>query len=575
VVLEVTPVARALPFRHRELARAWFFVPPVLIGILLRIFGLSEQLLLDDEWHSLNFILDKSFWAVWTTHGLGANCIPQNILNWIFLHTVGWSELTLFLPSVLCGIAGLLVFPRLVSRLAGRTVAVLFAWLFAISPCLIFYSRIVRPYAMVLFFGFLALLCLALWTREGRRRQLAAYVLSGFVAICFHLYAALPVLAPFATLLLPALYRRKAPADAPWISAKPMLLAGLALAGLLAIFLGPAHWQNPWWTQALAHDRVTARGLWDFLSLLAGTGFLPGKWIFAGLAAYGLRAWLARDFRVGILWVSVWAAFFLLLAVATQDGIHAGIQIARYTIVLFPVAMLLVAVAAADLLERFPMAARVAAGVLLIGGLAAGSPLWRTYARPNNFMHHSAFQDSYAPFDETRSRLRQLAPLPQMPRERLHAFYSAAAADAAIPGLVEYPMYVGDELNLHWYAQHVHRKPVAVGYVPDISFPPLPNHNEFIYGAAPVDYVFSRIRGLGWSGQMRFRNLVSLADTERLRRDFPGWHLVVHRDVLQETLELESGSRDYVPPALLAPRLKDSFGEPVFDDSRIAVWRIR
>lgn len=569
-------MASALPFRHR-VTSAWPFVPPVLVGVFLRIYGLSGQILLDDEWHSLNFVQDKSFLDMLATHGIGANCIPQNLINWIWLHTVGWSEPLLFLPSVLSAVAGLLLFPALVARLAGRTVALFFAWLLAISPCLVFYSRIVRPYAMVLFFGFLALLCLALWTREGTPRWLTVYALAGFVAIYFHLYAALPVLAPLAALFLLALMRSRSLADAPWINVRALAGAGLLLATLLLIFLGPAHVRNPWWLHAQGVSRVTGAGLWELLSLLAGTRFAVSKLAFAALAVLGLREWFRKDFRIGALFAAAWAAFFVLLAVATQDGMHAAIQLARYDVVLFPVAMLQAATALDARLARIPRlspAFRTALGLLAIAGLLAGSPLFRTCARPNNFMHHSAFQDSYAAFDESRSRLRQLTPFPQMPRERLHPFYFSAEV-AAAPGLVEYPMYIGDAFNLHWYAQHFHRRPVAVGYVPDLLFPPLPSGDQFIYGAAPVDYVFSRIGELGWTGQMRFRSLASLADPDRLRRDFPGWLIVVHRDILLETLELDSGSRDYVPPPLLAPHLTASFDDPVFADARITVWRIR
>ena len=116
----------------------WAYVPALLIGLVFRLYGLPQQIRLDDEWHSLNFVLDKSLREVLTTHGLGANCIPQNFINWLLLRTIGWSEISLFLPSALCGLAGLLVFPRLVGRLAGRTAALFFAYLFALSPCVIF-----------------------------------------------------------------------------------------------------------------------------------------------------------------------------------------------------------------------------------------------------------------------------------------------------------------------------------------------------------------------------------------------------------------------------------------------------
>lgn len=554
------------------------FVPPFLVGLFLRLYGLSGQIPVDDEWHSLNFVLDKSFFAVLTTHGLGANCIPQNVVHWILLHAVGWSEAALFLPSVLCGIAGLLLFPWLISRLAGRTVAVFFSWLLAISPCVIFYSRILRPYSMVLFFGFLALLCLALWTRAGRPRLLLAYALTGFAAIYFHLYAALPVLAPLGGLFLFALFRRRANESAPWISAKALVGAGALMAALVLLFLGPAHFQNPWWAHVLARDHVTAHGLWEFLSLLAGTRFAVAKLVFAALVAGGLCGWIQKEFPVGLLFASVWAAFCLLLMFATQEGMQAAIQIARYDIVLFPVAMLLAATALAALVARlpsgFPPAVRTGLGLLPIAGLLAGSPLWRTFALPNNFMHHSAFQDSYAPFDWARSRKRALTPLPQMPRERIPAFYAQLAADPAVPGIVEYPMYIGDPLNLHYYYQHFHRKPVAIGYVPDFPFAPLPSKNDFIYQTTPVDYVFSRAQALGLGDQMDFRNLVPITDFARLRRNHSGWLLVVHRDILQETLNLHLDEGNAAPPVLLPFSLNAEFGPPVFSDSQITAWKI-
>ena len=545
--------------------------PPVLLGIVLRLFGLSGQVLVDDEWHSLNFVLGKSFGAVLTTHGAGANCIPQNVLNWLLLHTVGWSETTLYFPSILFGVLGLLVFPALVARLAGRTAAILFTWLLAVSPCVVFYSRIVRPYSAVLFFGFHALLCLALWAREGRPRLLLAYALSGFAAIYGHLYAAPPVLAPLLALFLLSLVRRR---DVHRLPPLPLLGTGILMAALLALFLGPAHWKNPWWLQTMDRDRVALRGLWDFLSLLAGTRFVAVKLLFAALAGYGLVAWIRKEFRIGLLWASSWAAFFLLLVFATQDGMHAGIQIARYNIVLFPVAMLLAASALDALFARLSCRRRVAASALLMAGLLAGSPLWRTFDLPNNFMHHSAFQDSYAPFDDAQSRLRLLTPFPQMPRERLHPIYSAWAADPAVRGIVEYPMYVGDPFNLFHYFQHFHRKPLAIGYVPDFPFPPLPSNEDWVFGTTPVDYVLARAQALGFGEKMRFRNLIPLSDSARLRQGRSGWLLVVHRDVLRETLAIQLKGGNAVPPVFLAAMLNRDFGAPVFSDARISAWRI-
>ncbi len=554
-----------------------WFLTPIILGIFLRLYDMQGQILLDDEWHSLNFVLGKSFFAVLTTHGMGANCIPQNLINWILLHTIGWSEWTLTLPSLLCSVLGLLLFPCLISRIAGRAVAIFFVCLLAISPCAIFYSRIARPYSMVIFFGFLSLLYLALWVLDGRSRHLFAYALSGFAAIYFHIYAAIPVLAPLVALFILTTVRRAAGKENPWISMKNLLRIGALLAILVALFLGPAHWRNPWWISELGTSHVNLSGLWEFLSMLGGTRLAVSKLLFAALVGYGLLAWLRKEFRVGLLFLSVWVSFSLFLVFATQTGMHAAIQVARYNIILFPVAMLPAAFALDRLLAHSSSAilphGHVPLGILLIAGLIAGSPLWETYDPPNNFTHHSAFQDSYAPFDWSQSRIRALSPLPQMPKERIPAFYLGLAADPSMAGIIEYPMFIGDPLNFYYFYQHFHRKPVAIGYVSDFSFPPLAFRDDLVHQETPIDYVFSRAQSIGESGQMRFSNMIPLMDISRLRRGHHKWLLVLHKDILQETLGIQ-GYANIRPPVMLHMFLTANLGQPAFSDDQIMAWRI-
>ena len=554
-----------------ELRNLAWFSPALFIGLFLRLHGLSSQILLDDEWHSLNFVLDKSFWTVLTSHGLGANCIPQNTLNWIILHTIGWSEVTLFLPSALCGICGLLIFPWLVSRLAGRSVALYFSYLFALSPCATFYSRIVRPYPMTLFFGFLALLCLALWTRDGRFRFLLAYALSGVIAIYFHIYAALSLLAPLIALW--AVAGCPAMSKSPWISRRTFLLTGTLMLFVLLFLLGPAHWKNPWWMRVLGSSRVTAEGLWNYLSLLSGTGNPLSKVIFALFVAFGIWKWMQRDFGIGLVWTAIFSAFCLFVVFASQEGMHAAIQIARYNILLLPTALLLASVALDHLLAHLPSsAARIPLGLMIIAGSLIGNPIWRTHASPNNFMHHSAFQDSYAPFDTSRSRVRALTPLPQMTQQQIPKLYTDLASDPSVPGLIEYPMFIGDAINFHYYPQLFHHKPVSAGYVPDFPLPPLPSGNDVLYQTTMLDYVFSRAQSLGFTPKMRFSHTISITDFERIHQTHPGWILLVHRYVRPAS---STNPQVLVSPSpLLGKELEDHLGPPLFSDSQILAWRI-
>src|SRR6185369_14177208 len=119
----------------------------VALGCYLRLWGWTEQLMLDDEWHALNFVLGKSLPEVLFIQGMGANSIPVNVYSWLLLHTVGWSEPLLRLPSMVASMAALIVIPLLVNRLWGRGVALMVCGLMSVSPLLIFYSRISRPYA--------------------------------------------------------------------------------------------------------------------------------------------------------------------------------------------------------------------------------------------------------------------------------------------------------------------------------------------------------------------------------------------------------------------------------------------
>jgi hypothetical protein len=80
-------------------------------GLILRLYLLPGQVLLDDEWHSLYFVGDKPFWSLFIHQDLAANTIPQNIYHSLMLKTLGWSEMILRLPSLLAGLLGLILFP--------------------------------------------------------------------------------------------------------------------------------------------------------------------------------------------------------------------------------------------------------------------------------------------------------------------------------------------------------------------------------------------------------------------------------------------------------------------------------
>ena len=48
------------------------------LGAALRLWMLESQLLLDDEWHGINYVIGQPLAYVFTHQGLGANSIPMN-----------------------------------------------------------------------------------------------------------------------------------------------------------------------------------------------------------------------------------------------------------------------------------------------------------------------------------------------------------------------------------------------------------------------------------------------------------------------------------------------------------------
>jgi hypothetical protein len=106
----------------------------------------------------------------------GATCIPLNFYDWLLGATIGWSEFMLRLPSLICGLLCVLICPLLARKLIGTRRAVLLGFLLAISPTLIFYSRISRPYSAVALLAFAAVLFAARWMQSGGFRSVLFFI---------------------------------------------------------------------------------------------------------------------------------------------------------------------------------------------------------------------------------------------------------------------------------------------------------------------------------------------------------------------------------------------------------------
>ncbi|MDR0247427.1 MAG: hypothetical protein LBI16_03395 [Burkholderiales bacterium] len=181
---------------------AWVaFALIVALGLALRLDQFVEQVLIEDEWHAVHRILSFSAAETFRTFGHSDHCIPLTLLyGWIADH-VGLSETLMRAPMMAAGALLLLLFPWYIARRLGWPTALLFALFLAISPLLISYSRMARPFALTVFLGWLAHAAfLHFWAAATARQAIlfgTGYVTSAALAIWLHLIIAPFVAAPF------------------------------------------------------------------------------------------------------------------------------------------------------------------------------------------------------------------------------------------------------------------------------------------------------------------------------------------------------------------------------------------
>ena len=553
------------------------------VGFFLRWYLLMDQVFIDDEWHGFYYAIGKS--PVWLlTHFSipGATCIPLNFYTWVLGKTVGWSETGLRLPVLICGVMCVAVCPWLAKNIVGPRRAAWLALLLAVSPMLIFYSRICRPYSAVAFFGFAALLLAARWMQTGALRHGIGFAVAGVLAVYFHLFAVVMVAAPLlSAIVLHALARcrkiRRLDVTGPSLWHWFTVAAGMMVAGAILILPALIHsLEGTFFTIALK-GTFKWQSLPRVAELISGTGqpvFALLFWLLLAVGAVGL---CRHDPWFGGTLVSLYPLYALALILSRPDSAQSAIVLTRYCIPLVPVSLLFVACGLQNLLDMIAtrVALRPAMQTLAVAAwvavMASVGPLPQCYVAPNNFTSHGAYQQSYAPIDWSHSFYSDITPTDftlntVIRADEVSPFYRELAGKPDGRPIVEYPMLIGDHFDpLHYY-QHFHRRPVIVGYTSDMRLARgLAAGN--IYGNTYIDQVLSLVKD---PSRLRFRNLVSMDNLAAMRaRDVE--YIILHKRFEAQLPEVAA-----VPPDLerLHREYQKKLGAPVYEDAHIVVFHL-
>jgi hypothetical protein len=552
----------ATPLADRPALRAALWLgPPLLLGAALRVRGLGRQIFVGDELHGLIAALELPLGEILTVFRPADHCMPLTALFRVaVVGGVPLSEVFLRLPSALAGLGALLLFPILWVRAGASSTelsgAAAFGWLLAVSPSLVFYSRIARPYAVVALLAPVAAAAFWRWWRGGGHAWAGLYAVSAAASAWFHLGTAPFVAAPIAYGAGELLWRRLAGAGSEGRRSAPALAgAAAALAVGLAAFVVPARRSLSWLIESKSvQDATDLAGLGEVLRLQAGAPYALLVALFWGLAGLGLVALLRRRSSLGLYALTLVAVQWMAITLVLRpEGIHIPLILNRYLVAGLPVVLFWAARGLQALAEgtrgwrgRLPRGAGAGAAILALAGLVVTSP----YVADSGLRLGS--------FGGTHPVLGPERELPRLPASAVPTVYPALAAEPggeAVLELVRSPRsyLLGPILAL----ARVHGRPVVLA-------------TREAWAADP---------------RLDLRTVVPV-DPERIERTGARF-VVLHRDpfwlgklLLAE--RAEGGGPDPEPTPLdrpavtlarrLARELCAAWGEPTLTSDGVLVW---
>ncbi len=334
----------------------------------LRTYGITGQVLLDDEWHAIHKLLAASYDDIFLTFGLADHSIPLALLYKAMADTVGLAEGRIRMLQVACGIALVPVAAWLAWRASGDApAAALFAFLVSGAPFLVMWSRFARPYSITLLLS--ALCVAAVWRWRTRRswKLAACAALTAALLAWFHtiagMYAAIACLFVFVEDVFAPARMRPRPS---WRS----LRLGLAVAAAMtAILAAPLINDSDSLSGKAGGDYPNFDTVERMVAIFWGGLPTPVVVLACALAAWGVVTMLRRDPRLAAYLLILGVVPAALLALSGAVYIFAGQNYARYQLPLQPLVLFFGSVGTMSIVRaafrrRAEAAAWSAAGVL-------------------------------------------------------------------------------------------------------------------------------------------------------------------------------------------------------------------
>ena len=565
-----------------------------IIGVCLRLYMLNDQILIDDEWHGLLFIKDKSFLEVLSQINPFQNSsTPLNIYRYICYHTIGVSEWNLRLPLLVAGCALIILLPFLVRRIVCDRTGIIYSFLLALSPFLIFYSRFSRSYIIIALLSFFALLTAFQWVTTNKRAYALGFILISITNVYTHPSAIAIALAPYMALAVAFLINRLDSRSSiagylvvpPKTILKVMMVHAICLAAVMLNYISCIG--------NLPLDTKAARisDILNTMHLISGTTSTTVLVVFFALVLLGcLKLYKTTSF-LALLFCTAVAVNILFILAIKPSGIESSAVFLRYCIAIIPIILFFTAVGANDLLDvmqnkiSMPFFSQsvplicICAGILL---LYFKGPLPVIYRTPNNFTSHLAFQGSYQYGNWEKSRSNHYFPSYKISKQDIPGFYKWLAADPKSHIIIEYPFDFADHSNLLYFYQLYHRKRVLAGFCNDSTRIALSVTAEMAERMKTENLVLAYtlpeffLSNTNVKKRTHFRNMIDISDDSEVLQSQADY-LVLHKMV--QSIYIKKNEIGTFPLFYQSVNyFKDHYtkilGGPKFEDDQLIVFAL-
>ncbi|HWY17961.1 MAG TPA: glycosyltransferase family 39 protein [Solirubrobacteraceae bacterium] len=293
----------------------WPLAALTILAAVLRLSTLGAQSFWYDEAFTPVHVLHPSLTATLRSVVHTENTPPLwYLIAWADSRLLGTGEYALRLPSALAGIATVPLAWAIGRELtARRATALAMAAFVAVNPLLVWYSQEARAYGLFVALAALAMLCFLRALHEPSPGRMAAFALSGSLALLSHYFAVFLLIPMVLWLLWAHADRLRAPA--PAIGA--LVLVGLALTPLISAQGGHGTQWIGQWALSSRLQAIPQYYLTDYYGAALGHGLelLVALPILAGLALGLWRALTPPEER-GALIASAIAAGGILIPIA-------------------------------------------------------------------------------------------------------------------------------------------------------------------------------------------------------------------------------------------------------------------